>query len=140
MIVGEIEKKGDLQLEFVPLDDEEFKEKEIEITEILSKEELIETINQLEVQNNEYIKIILKGKRNFEMNQYDLLKFIENDRIIKIKNQTRIAENLEKLANEHTLKGLFIKEMLEKLKKEEMTQEEKEIIEKSIEIGLDALS
>ncbi|MCI8383722.1 MAG: hypothetical protein HFJ33_02475 [Clostridia bacterium] len=140
MIVGEIEKKGDLQLEFVPLDDEEFKEKEIEITEILSKEELIETINQLEVQNNEYIKIILKGKRNFEMNQYDLLKFIENDRIIKIKNQTKIAENLEKLANEHTLKGLFIKEMLEKLKKEEMTQEEKEIIEKSIEIGLDALS
>ena len=41
--------------------------------------------------------------------------------------------------NENTLKGLFAEEMLEKL---EQTQEveEKELIEKAIEIGLEALS
>ena len=42
------------------------------------------------------------------------------------------------MANENTLKGLFIKEMLEKLK-QDLSEEEKEMIEKAIEIGLEAL-
>lgn len=138
MIVGEID-KNNLKLEFIPLDEEEFKEMEMDVSSILSKEELIEKINQLEIANNEYIKIILTGNRNFEINKYDILKYIENERIIKIKDHTKIAYDLEKIANENTLKGLFAKEMLEKLKQEEKTEEEKEIIEKAIEIGLDAL-
>lgn len=137
MIVGEIQ-KDELKVEFIPLDEEEFKEIEMDISNVLSKEELIEKINQLEIENNEYIKIILIGNRNFEINKYDLLKYIENERIIKIKDHTKIAYDLEKIANESTLKGLFAKEMLEKL---EQTNEleEKEIIEKAIEIGLEAL-
>lgn len=138
MIVGEID-KNNLQLEFIPIDEEKFKEIEINVTDILSKEELIEKINQLEIQNNEYIKIILIGNRSFEINKYDLLKYIEKERIIKIKDHTKIACDLEKMANENTLKGLFAKEMLEKLNKKEITEEEKEIIEKAIEIGLEAL-
>ena len=137
MIVGEIE-KGNLKIEFVPLDEEQFKEIEIDITSINAKEDLIEKINNLEIQNNEYIKIILIGSRNFEINKYDLLKYTENERIIKIKDHTKIAYDLEKIANENTLKGLFAKEMLEKLKQPEITEEEKEIIEKAIEIGLNA--
>ncbi len=138
MIVGEITKEN-LQLEFVALDEEKFKEIEIDVTEVIAKEELIERINQLEIQNNEYIKIILVGSRNFEINKYELLKYIQNERIIKIKDKTKIAYNLTKIANENTLKGLFAEEMLEKL---EQTQEveEKELIEKAIEIGLEALS
>ena len=66
------------------------------------------------------------------------MKYIENERIIKIKNHTKIAYDLEKMANENTLKGLFIKEMLEKLK-QDLSEEEKEMIEKAIEIGLEAL-
>ena len=42
------------------------------------------------------------------------------------------------MANENTLKGLFAQEMDKKLK-EEMLEEEREIIEKAIEIGLEAL-
>lgn len=137
MVVGEIE-KNKLQLEFVPLDEEEFKEIELEVDAILAKEDLIEKINQLEIKNNQYIKIILKGNRNFEINPYDIMKYIENERIIKIKNHTKIAYDLEKMANENTLKGLFVKEMLEKIK-QEPSEEEKEIIEKAIEIGLEAL-
>ncbi len=137
MIVGEIQKK-ELKIEFIPLDDEQFKEIEMDISEFLSKEELIEKINQLEIANNEYIKIILIGNRNFEINKYDLLKYIEKQRIIKIKDYTKIAYDLEKIANENTLKGLFVKEMLQKLKQTNEI-EEKEIIEKAIEIGLEAL-
>lgn len=137
MIVGEIE-KNHLQLEFIPLDEEKFVEKEIEISGFLSKEELIEKINQLEVMENEYIKIILTGNRNFEINKYELLKYILNERIIKIKDHTKIAYDLEKIKNENTLKGLFAQEMNQKLK-EEIGEEEREIIEKAIEIGLEAL-
>lgn len=138
MIVGNI-KKGNLKTDFISLDEEVFKELEIDVTDILSKEELIEKINELEIKNNEYIKIILIGNRNFEINKYDLLKYIENDRIIKIKDHTKIAYDLEKMANENTLKGLFAKEMLKKLSQPDLNQEEKEIIEKAIEIGFEAL-
>ena len=78
---------------------------------IYSKEELIEKINELEIEENNYVEIILIGNRNFEINKYDLIKYILNNNIIKIKDNTKIAYNLEKLENENTLKGLFIKEM-----------------------------
>lgn len=138
MIVGEL-KKDKLDLKFIALDEEEFLKKEIDITDIYSKEELIERINEITVHKNEYIEIILQGNRNFEINKYDLLKYIFNERIIKIKDQTKIAYDLEKLVNATTLKGLFIKEMLKKLENENITEEEKQTIEKAIEIGLEAL-
>ncbi len=125
MIVGEIE-KNNLQLEFIPLDEETFKEIKISVTDMIAKEELIEKINQVEITNQEYIKIILEGNRNFEINKYDLLKYIENERIIKIKDKTKIAYDLEKMANENTLKGLFIKKMLKKLAEEEEERKRKD--------------
>lgn len=138
MIVGEIEKEK-LETKFIKLDEETFKEIQINITPILSKEELIEKINSLEKVDKEYIKIILTGTRSFEINKYEILKYMENERIIKIKDQTQIAYPLEKMANENTLRGLFAKEMLEKLQKKDITQEQRKIIEKAIEIGIEAL-
>lgn len=135
IIAGKIEKEK-LEIKFIPIDEEKFKEMEIDITQISSKEELIEKINKQENKSNEYIKIKLTGERNFEIDKYELLKYIENERMIKIKDCTKIAYNLEEIANESTLKGIFTKEMIKKLKEQ---KEEKEIIEKAIEIGLDAL-
>lgn len=136
MIVGELNQ--DLKLEFVPLDDEEFTISEINVDNLGSKEELIEKINTLNINPNEYVEIILKGGRNFEIDKYDILKYIQNDRIIKIKDETRLSRDLEKIANESTLRGLFVKEMLEKLENEN-DLEKKDILEKAVEIGLDAL-
>lgn len=138
MITGEIQ-KGKIEIKFFPLDDETFKEIELDISELNSKEELIEKINSLEIKNNEYIKIILNGNRNFEINTYEILKYILNDRIIKIKDFTKLAYNLEKIKNENTLKGLFAQEMINRLNSENVTEKEKEIIEKAIEIGFEAL-
>ena len=137
MIVGELE-KNKLEIQFVKLDDKQFTKRELNVDNIYSKEELIEKINELKIEENNYVEIILKGNRNFEINKYDLIKYILNNNIIKIKNNTKIAYDLEKLENENTLKGLFIKEMNKKIKNAE-TEEEKEIIEKSIEIGLASL-
>ena len=138
MIVGDVEKEK-IKLEFIPLDEKEFKLKEIDVTEIISKEELIEKINELSFNENELIEIILIGKRNFEINTYELNKLIFNEKIIKIKNKTKINYNLEKIANENTLKGLFAKNIKNKLNDETLTEEEKEIVEKAIEIAFDAL-
>ena len=137
MIVGDVE-KNKLEIKFVKLDDKQFTKRELNVDNIYSKEELIEKINELEIEENNYVEIILIGNRNFEINKYDLIKYILNNNIIKIKDNTKIAYDLEKLENENTLKGLFIKEMNKKLKNAE-TEEEKEIIEKSIEIGLASL-
>ena len=136
MIVGELNQ--DLKLEFIPLDNEEFTISEINVDNLGSKEELIEKINTLNINPNEYVEIILKGGRNFEIDKYDILKYIQNDRIIKIKDETRLSRDLEKIANESTLRGLFVKEMLEKLENEN-DLEKKDILEKAVEIGLDAL-
>lgn len=136
MIVGEFNQ--DLKLEFVPLDDEEFTISELNVDNIYSKEELIEKINSLNINPNEYVEIILTGGRNFEIDKYDILRYIQNDRIIKIKDETRLSRDLEKIANESTLRGLFVKEMLEKLENEN-DLEKKDILEKAVEIGLDAL-
>lgn len=137
MIVGEINNKN-LELQFIPLDEEKFTKKEIDVSQILSKEELIEKINETKIESGEYVEIILEGKRNFEINNYEIIKYVENTHIIKIKNNTKIAYDLEKLANETTLKGLFVKKILEKYK-DEINNNKQEIIEKAIEIAFDAL-
>ena len=138
MIVGDLE-KDKLKLEFIPLDETEFKLQDVDVTEINSKEELIEKINELEFADNELIEIILIGKRNFEIDKYELYKLISNDKVIKIKNKTKINYNLEKLANDTTLKGLFAKEMLKRLNEDDLSEEDKGILEKAVEIGLEAL-
>ncbi len=137
MIVGNLEKDY-LKLEFVKLDDKQFTKTELNVDNIVSKEELIEKINALDISENEYTEIVLSGKRNFEINRYELIKYITNENIIKLKDSTKIAYDLDKLKNETTLKGLFIKEMTEKLDNSTETQE-KQIIEKAIEIALEAL-
>ena len=139
MIVGEIKNKK-LNIEFIPIKASEFVEKRIDVTEIISKEELIEKIDSIKIQPNEYVKIILEGKRNFEINTYELYKLIQEQKIIKIKNKTKINYNLEEIENETTLKGLFAKEIKQKLDNKNLTNEQREILEKAIEIGFEALS
>ncbi len=137
MIVGEIkEDTKKLNIEFVPIDEKEFVECEIDITEILTEEELIEKINEIKTEENKYYKIILIGNRQFEINVNNIIKYIQNKNMIKIKDKTKIKYDLEKIAKENSLKGIFVKELLEKI---EQNPEEKEIIEKAIEIGLEAM-
>jgi len=136
MIVGNIE-KGKIEVEFIKLDDKEFRELEIDITNINEPEELLEKIETLELNEKDLYKIILKGNRNFEINTYKLYKQIETRNIIKIKDKTQIGYELNKIANSTTLKGIFAQEMLNKLNDENI---DKETIEKAIEIGIEALS
>ena len=135
VILGDITKEK-VSLTFLPIDEKEFKEELLDITEIISKEELIERINQIDVQSNVFYKIILKGKRNFEINVYDLYEFLQHENIIKIKDETEINVDIDKLSTEINLKGIFLKEVLEDMSNGKI---EKNMAEKIIEIGLDYL-
>jgi len=134
MIVGQIEENKKLELAFVPVDKKEFTEYELDITDIVSDEEIIEILNDINLEESKYYKIILTGKRNFEINSIKILKQIQNKNIIKIKDCTSLKLDLEELAKQKSLKGIFVKNMLEK-----MNDENKENIEKAIQIGLDAM-
>ena len=137
MVEGEIINKK-LITRFIPIETTEFEEIELDVTVIISKEELIEKINEINLEENKLYKIILTGKRNFEINTHELYKYNLNEKIIKIKDKTKPNLDLEKLSNETTLKGLFANEILERLNKCQ-TEEERKILEKAIEIGIDVL-
>ena len=136
MVVGNITKEN-VELEFIPIDEKEFEEKNVDISEMNTLEELLEYFQTIFLEENKYYKINLIGNRNFEINLYSLYKKIENKNIIKIKNRTNLKYSLEEMANDTTLKGIFVTEMLKKLKEENA---DKEIIEKALEYGLDVLS
>ena len=137
MVVGNLE-KGNLDLEFITLDEKEFKELELDISEIETIEELLQKVDEISIEENKLYKIILKGKRNFEINLYKLIKMIEKKEIIKIKDKTTLGYNIEKLSQEKTtLRGIYVKEILDKIENE---PENKEMLEKALEIGLEVLS
>ena len=129
MVVGEIINKK-LFKKFIPIDNREFIEKEINISDIYSEEELIEKINNIEENNNLY-KINLIGYRNFPININ--IKLLKNN-IIKIKNNTKIKIEIKE--NNYTLKGIFIKKLNEKKNNGEINEN---IYEKILELGMQVL-
>ena len=136
-IAGEIKNK-EINLEFIPMDEREFKEIEYDISAINSKEELVEKLQELELNKNDFYKINIIGKRNFEINIFQINKLIQNNNILKIKDYTKINYELSKIKNENSLRGIYVNLILNKI--EEMNnEEEKQKYIKAIEIGLDSL-
>ena len=86
--------------------------------------------------DNKYYKIIFIGSRNFEINLKEIKKLINSNQVIKIKDKTKLAIDLEKIAKENSLKGIFIRDLHEKIKE---NPEGKEKILKIIEIGIEAM-
>lgn len=129
IVKGEFSKN--LHLEFIKTDDKEFIEKYIETSNMNSPDELIEFINSMDIDNNKICKIILTGCKNFELpnNLLDLLK----DNIVKIKDTTKDNYDLEAIAKENSLKGLFVRNLLNKLQNNPSNKAE---IENAINIGL----
>lgn len=125
--------KNNLKIKFIKLDNRIFEEIELDISEINTQEELIEKINNLKLEENNMYKIVLVGIRNFEIDTNKILKLKLQKNISKIKNKTKIKYNLEEIAKQNNLKGIFVKEMLELLNAE---PENTEIIQNALEIGL----
>lgn len=136
MISGEILENGEVKLEFIKLDDREFAQVSLDVESFGAEEDLVLAIQNLDLEVDNFYKIILVGKRNFEINTIKILKLVNRENVLKIKDKTKLNYNLEAIAKENNLKGYFVREALKKLEANEATEEE---IERAIEIGLDAM-
>lgn len=135
MVCGNIT-KSIFETQFIPLDETEFKIIEIDITDCNALDELVEKINNTETSVNNYYEVYLIGKRKFEVDMYNLKKMISQNNIIKIKNLSKMNYDIENISKENTLKGLFVKELLERINN---NPEDKALLEQALEIGLEIL-
>ena len=82
----------------------------------LPEKVVIEKINSIKENENIFLKIILEGSKNIEVNENELCKLTTNKNTLKIKDETKIKDNIDELAKQNNLKGIFVKKVLEKVK------------------------
>ena len=135
MIVGEIT-KGNVNIDFIRLDERKFEEIQLKVDDFSGKEDLIDRVLNLNLDDKNLYKLILIGNRNFEINTREILRVVARENVLKIKDSTKINYDLEELSKQKNLKGIFIKEVLDMYSKGLCTEEE---YQKAIEIGLEAM-
>lgn len=137
IIEGEINSETkQISIKFISLDNKEFIKEEIDISNINSEEEIIDNINYKEKQENKYYEYVLVGNKNFEIDTNKILKLIEDKKVIKLKDQSKFKYDLEQISKEKSLKGIFVKQLLDEIKEDKSNEDE---ILRVIEIGLNAM-
>lgn len=144
--IGEIG-KGVCDLSFVPMSKRRHICENIDVTGINSSNEISTAVVNLlkEKYGAQYgenlYKIELSGSigENFNLNLTEILSRVsEKVYFAKIKDRTELLIDTEKLANEISLKGLFVKNMLEKIKN--APEEEHADLKNALKLGLRAFS
>ena len=135
ILVGDIE-KDELKVKFMTIDPRQYEEKERDITEMTSNEEVLEKLQNLVLNNENLYKIILVGKRYFTLNIDEIKKLNSRENIVKIKDKTKVGIDIERIAEENNVRGIFVRNMLERKERENLDED---FIEKAIEIGLEVL-
>ena len=111
LVYGEI-LKGKVIIKFHKMDDTEFEVKTLDISNCFSANEVLD---KLKLQNNFY-KVILTGIRNIDMNTLKEMIMISGKNVCEIIDKTRMDYDLNGIASQKTLKGIFTKKMLEEIK------------------------
>ena len=143
VILGQVY-NGAVDLQYVETCIRKYVVKEIDVTGLNTYEEVIsKLLNSFNLQErNRYLyKVILTGEvdEHFIFNEELLMeKLKDNFYYIKIINKTTIEINLEEVAMDYSIKGRFVAKMLKKLS--EVADEEKEIINLALKIGMQCLS
>lgn len=135
MIVGEL--TGNIvNTQFIKIDNREFVEENIDVELFNSQMEIIDYINNYKFNKLNLYKIILIGKRNFELNVKDIKSGIIYENILQIKDLTKKNYNIESIMNENNLRGAFVKRVMGLQERQIITQEE---MDKILEIGINAM-
>ena len=125
--------KDKIEIKFLRADERKFEEESIDISSIKSEEELIEKLDEMNLEEENFYKIILKGTKKIELNEVRICKLTRKDMILKVRDKTETEYNIDNLAMQKNLKGMFVKNLLEKLKSD---PQEEDSIKKAMEIGL----
>ena len=124
-----------VKIEHINLDPIKYETLYMNISDISSKEELITKINYLEIDKNNFYKLVFKGKKDFLINEKYILDNIQWNNILRIEDETERDIDIEEISKENTLRGIFIKKILEKKSKATNTTE-KEKLDNAIELVL----
>ena len=116
-LYGEIFDKDNIDKKIVPVDDKEFIIRDFDISEIYSKEDLIEKINENDSENKFY-EINLIGEKNVDTNIS--MKLI-NKSIIKIKDNSAIRV---KESSDNSMNGIYFKLLKNKYELNEISEDE----------------
>ncbi|MBE6047008.1 MAG: DNA repair exonuclease [Clostridium sp.] len=131
--------------EFIKTSKRQYKEVNIDVSDLETHQELITHIKDMikkEDREKNFYKVILSGELSdeFSINEKVIEDYLQNDfYFIKVIDKTKVRINFEEIVKGHSVRGIFVKKLLAKL---EMSgsQEEREIIEQALKIGLNALA
>ena len=79
--------------------------------------------------------MILKGKKDFLINEKYILDNIQWNNILRIEDETERDIDIEEISKENTLRGIFVRKILDKIAKTSK-KEEREKLENAIELVL----
>ncbi|MBO5179106.1 MAG: DNA repair exonuclease [Clostridia bacterium] len=121
LVIGEIENKK-VKVQFKKMDSQQFVIKECDISDFQTTQEIIDN---LELEDDIY-RIILTGVRHVSIKSVEELIGELPNYVSEIVDNTRLEYNLQEIAKQNTLKGIFTKNMLQRL--EENPDKEKIIL------------
>ena len=141
VILGDVSKET-VNLQFIRTSKRNYYIKDIDITNTNSYEEIkniiLKEINE-EERNLNFYKIILKGEVEsyFNINEEVVLEKVKDYfYFIKIIDSTKIKIDIDKIAKDYSIRGVYARKLLEK-SKEDISEE---IIELALKMGVQALS
>ena len=112
---------GKCNLEFMKICGREFREIAVDITGLSSLQEVSQKISPY-LEQDHFYKIILKGEipSDFSLNTDSLSAILSSQaHFIKFEDRTTLSmEDIERIADEKSLKGFFVKNMLEKIRED----------------------
>ncbi len=137
---GSIE-KGLVQASWIPISKREFIWETLEISVCNNRIEVVELIKDfLQKRGSQHCyRLVLRGKISFSLPTEDILseEFNEDCFLLELRDETQPAYHLLELAEENTLRGAFVKEMLRKI--DAMKEEEKAFGNLALKLGLEVM-
>lgn len=142
IILGEVT-KGAVDLNFIRTSKRNYYVEEIDISDSVSYDEvrvrILSAINEEERKNNLY-KLILKGQIEsyINLNEGVILEKIKKDfYFVKVIDKTEVKLDFDKISEDYSIKGVYAKKLLEKMKEEDC---DKEILQMALKLGIQSLS
>lgn len=110
LIIGEVVEKK-VNIEFKKMDEQQFVIKEIDISDFQTVQEIIDNLHM----ENDIYRLVLTGTRHVAIQKLKESVSELPNYITEIIDNTHLEYNLEEIAKQDTLKGIFTKNMLMRL-------------------------
>lgn len=143
IILGEVGQNFN-SLKFVSTNKRTYLVMSVNITEAMNYDDIKEKILKVaseESRNKDLYKIILTGEihEDFSIDLEILLnKITKYFYFVKLEDSTKIKIDIAEVIEEHSVKGIFAKKVMEKI--DECTEHDKSIYELALKIGIQSLS